>query len=223
MDKRTFMGYRRENNAVGVRNHVAILPLDDISNAAAEGVSRIIQGTLPLPHPYGRLQFGADLALFFRTIIGTGCNPNVAAIVVIGIEPNWTEKVVRGIAETGKPVEGFSIERQGDLRTIEKAARTAKGFVHKASEMKRESVDLEELVMSVKCGESDTTSGLASNPTVGKVVERLVEAGATVMFGETSELTGGEHLVADRMKTPRPSSPRRPCPHRQYSFQNCKH
>ncbi|MEW6226566.1 MAG: UxaA family hydrolase [Bacillota bacterium] len=202
MRSRTFMGYRRPNNTVGVRNHVAIIPLDDLSNTAALGVSRLIEGTLPLPHPYGRLQFGADLDLFFRTMIGTGRNPNVAAAVVIGIEPNWTSKIADGIARTGKPVAAFSIERHGDLKTIERAAKAAKDFVHKASEMRREPADLSELVMSVKCGESDTTSGLAANPTVGRVVERMVSAGATVLFGETSEITGAEHIVADRMKTP---------------------
>jgi (2R)-sulfolactate sulfo-lyase subunit beta len=196
------MGFRRPDGSVGVRNHVVILPVDDISNAAVEHVSEVIEDTLPLPHPYGRLQFGEDFDLFFRTIIGTGCNPNVAAVVVIGIEPNWTEKVVEGIAKTGKPVAGFSIERTGDLGTIEKAARKAKEFVHLASEMQREPVDVGELTISIKCGESDTTSGLASNPTVGKAVERMVQReGGTVMFGETSELTGGEQFVAERMKT----------------------
>ena len=101
---RTFWGYRRENGRVGVRSHVAILPVDDISNAACEAVANNIKGTIALPHAYGRLQFGEDLELHFRTLIGTGCNPNVAACVVIGIEPGWTRRVVDGIAETGKPV-----------------------------------------------------------------------------------------------------------------------
>ena len=105
-----FQGFRRENGRVGVRNHVVILPVDDISNAAAEAVAHNIFGTLAIPHSYGRLQFGADLELFFRTMIGTGRNPNVAAVVVIGIEPGWTQRVVDGIAETGKPVEGFSMK-----------------------------------------------------------------------------------------------------------------
>lgn len=201
MGNNTFMGYRRPDNTVGVRNHVVIIPLDDLSNTAAIGVSKLIEGTLPLPHPYGRLQFGADLELFFRTMIGTGCNPNVAAAVVIGIEPNWTDRIADGIARTGKDVEAFYIERHGDLRTIERAARAAKGLLHKASEMSREPADISELVMSVKCGESDTTSGLASNPTVGRLVERVIAAGATVLFGETSEITGAEHIVADRMRT----------------------
>src|SRR4030081_2168547 len=82
----SFRGWRRENARVGVRNHVVILPLDDLSNAACEAVANNIKGTLALPHSYGRLQFGADLELFFRTIIGTGSNPNVAAVVVIGRE-----------------------------------------------------------------------------------------------------------------------------------------
>ena len=196
------LGYRRENGRVGIRNHVLILPVDDISNAAAEGVSYLIKGTLALPHPYGRLQFGADLELTFRTLAGAGRNPNVAAVIVIGIEPKWTQRIVDSIAETGKPVAGFSIERYGDLKTIEMAARKALEFVQWANELQREPFAINELWMSTKCGESDTTSGLASNPTVGRVFERLAEAGATLIFGETTEVTGGEDIIMGQCATP---------------------
>jgi (2R)-sulfolactate sulfo-lyase subunit beta len=195
-------GYRRENGKVGVRNHVLILPVDDISNAAAEGVARLIRGTTALPHPYGRLQFGADLELTFRTLIGTGRNPNIAAVVVIGIEPNWTDYIAKGIAETGKPVAGFSIERLGDLKTIEMASRKAKEFVHWATELPRVPIEIKEMTFSTKCGESDTTSGLASNPTIGRTFERLEKMGATLIFGETSEVTGAEDKVAENCATP---------------------
>lgn len=198
----SLMGHRRPDGSVGIRNHVVIIPVDDISNAAAEGVSKLIKGTMPLPHPYGRLQFGADLDLFFSTMIGIGRNPNVAAAVVIGIEENWAERIADGIADTGKPVAALGIERYGDLKTIERGARIAKDFVQQASDMKRSPIDISDIIMSVKCGESDTTSGLGSNPTVGRLVERMIDAGATILFGETSELTGAEHIVADRMKTP---------------------
>jgi len=191
-------GYRRENGRVGIRNHVVVLPVDDISNAAAEGVARLIPDALAIPHPYGRLQFGEDLELHFRTLIGSAANPNVAAAIVIGIEPNWTERVVKGIRASGKPVEGFSIERFGDLNTIREAARVAQGFVQNASELEREPIQLSDIWLSIKCGESDTTTGLASCPTVGRVVDAVVDAGGTVFFGETSELTGGEQLVAQR-------------------------
>jgi (2R)-sulfolactate sulfo-lyase subunit beta len=191
----TFKGYRRENRRVGIRNHVVILPVDDISNAACEAVANNIKGTLALPHAYGRLQFGEDLELFFRTMIGTGANPNVAACVVIGIEPGWTQRIVDGIARTGKPVAGFSIERHGDIQTIAEASRKAKEFVQWASELERSECKFNELYISVKCGESDTTTGLASCPTVGNVIDKACEMGGTASFGETSELTGGEHIV----------------------------
>src|SRR3954469_8933753 len=135
--KQTIWGFRRENGRVGIRNHVVILPLDDISNAACEAVAGHIRGTIALPHAYGRLQFGADLDLHFRTMIGTGSNPNVAACVVIGIEPGWTRKVVDGIARTGKPVAGFSIEGHGDIKCAAQAALKAKEFVQWASELQR--------------------------------------------------------------------------------------
>ena len=203
MEQRELLGYRRENGRVGVRNHVVILPVDDISNAACEAVASHIKGTLALPHSYGRLQYGEDLELHFRTMIGTGSNPNVAAAVVIGIEENWTRKIADGIAETGKPVAGFSIEGHGDLEIVRRASWKAKELVQWASELGREPVEIEDLTVSIKCGESDTTTGLGSCPSVGVVVDRLVDEGATVFFGETSELTGGEHLIADRMATPK--------------------
>jgi (2R)-sulfolactate sulfo-lyase subunit beta len=193
-----FMGFRRENGRVGVRNHVVILPLDDLSNAACEAVANNIKGTLALPHAYGRLQFGEDLELHFRTLIGTGANPNVAACVVIGIEPLWTARVVEGVRKTGKPCEGFSIEGNGDIQTIANASRAARRFVQDASEKQREKCRLEELWISTKCGESDTTSGLASCPTVGNLIDKVDPLGATTCFGETTELTGAEVVCADR-------------------------
>ena len=196
----TFLGFRRENGRVGVRNHVIILPVDDLSNAACEAVANNIMGTMALPHPYGRLQFGEDLDLHFRTLIGTGANPNVAAVVVIGIENGWTQRIVEGIAATGKPVTGFGIEQHGDHETIMKASQVAKEYVQWASELRREEAPLSELWVSTKCGESDTTSGCGANPTVGNAFDKLYPHKATLLFGETSEITGGEHLVAARCR-----------------------
>jgi len=191
-------GFRREDGRVGVRNHVVTLAVDDLSNATVEGISRLIPGVLPLPHSYGRLQFGDDLELTFRTLIGTGANPNVASVVVVGIEPKWTERIVEGIAATGKPVVGLSIERHGDLETIRAGAREALKLLQDASEIQRVPIDRSEVMISIKCGESDTTTGLGSGPTTSQVVDRHVRGGGTVLFGETTELTGGEHLIADR-------------------------
>ncbi len=200
LSKASFWGYKRENGRVGVRNHVVILPVDDLSNAAAQAVENNIKGTMALPHPYGRLQFGADLDLHFRTLIGTGSNPNVAAVVVIGIEDGWAKKVADGIAATGKPVSFFGIEGHGDHETIRRASQKAREYLQSASELRREERPLKDLWVSTKCGESDTTSGCGANPTVGNAFDKLYPHGVTLVFGETTELTGGEHLVAARCR-----------------------
>jgi (2R)-sulfolactate sulfo-lyase subunit beta len=198
----TVKAWRRENGRVGVRNHVVILPVDDISNAACEAVANNVKGTMAIPHAYGRLQFGADLDLHFRTMIGTGANPNVAAVVVIGIEPEWTKVIVDGIAATGKPVAGFWIEQNGDFETIRAASWKAKEFVQWASELQRVDCPLSDLWISTKCGESDTTTGLSSCPTVGNMYDKLLPQGIYGCFGETSEITGAEHICVKRAATP---------------------
>lgn len=200
LSRASFWGYRRENGRVGVRNHVIILPVDDLSSAAAQAVENNIKGTLALPHPYGRLQFGADLELHFRTLIGAGSNPNVAAVVVIGIEDGWAKRIADGIAQTGKPVAYFGIEGHGDPETVKRASQAAKEFLQAASELRREERPLKDLWVSTKCGESDTTSGIGSNPAVGNAFDKLYPHGVTLLFGETTELTGGEQLVAARCR-----------------------
>ncbi len=136
-------------------------------------------------------------------MIGTGANPNVAAAIVIGIEPNWTRADRRRDREPPASRSRRSRSRAtATSRPCAAASLAAQELLQHASEREREPVELAELTFSIKCGESDTTTGLASCPTVGGVVDRLVDAGATVLFGETSELTGGEHLIADRMRDP---------------------
>src|SRR5260221_1448691 len=195
LSKATFQGYKRDNGRVGVRNHVLVLPVDDLSNAACEAVANNIKGTLAIPHPYGRLQFGADLELHFKTLIGTGSNPNVAAVVVIGIEDGWSRRVADGIAAAVEPVSFFGIEGHGDMETIRGASKAAKDYVHWASELRREERPLKDLWVSTKCGESDTTSGIGANPCVGNAFDQLYVHRVTLVFGETTDLTGGEEVL----------------------------
>jgi (2R)-sulfolactate sulfo-lyase subunit beta len=202
MNELKIMGYRRENGRVGIRNHVVVMPVDDLSNTACENVASIVKGSVAIPHGYGRAQFGRDLDHHFRTVIGTGANPNVAAVVVIGIESGWTAKIVEGIAKTGKPAKGFSIERHGDLETIAGAARQTAEYVQWAAELQRTECPFSDLWIATKCGESDTTSGLASCPTVGNVMDRIDPMGVTTCFAETSEITGAEDICAARAATP---------------------
>ena len=157
----TFLGYRRENGRVGVRNHVVILPVDDLSNAACEAVAHNIKGTMALPHPYGRLQFGADLDLHFRTLIGAGCNPNVAAVVVIGIEDGWTQRIVDGIATTGKPVKGFGIELHGDHDTMRAGMARARSTCSTPARSRRANAP------STSCGSRASAASPTPPPAAG--------------------------------------------------------
>src|SRR6266508_4578817 len=159
LSKATFRGYKRDGGRVGVRNHVLILPVDDLSNAACEAVASNIKGTLAIPHPYGRLQFGADLELHFKTLIGTGSNPNVAAVVVIGIEDGWAKRVADGIAAAGKPVSFFGIEGHGDMETVRRASKAAKDYMHWASELRLEERPLKDLCVSTESATSEIYTG----------------------------------------------------------------
>ena len=121
---------------------------------------------------------------------------------MIGIEEDWTNRIVEAIAKTGKPVTGFGIELHGDHDTIYRASKVAKQYVQWASELRRVECPISDLWVSTKCGESDTTSGCGANPTVGNAFDKLDPLGVTMCFGETTEITGGEHIVADRCETP---------------------
>lgn len=198
MTQMEFYGYEREDGTVGVRNHVAIISVDALANRIVEAISRLIRNTVPITHPYGRLQFGDDLKLTFDTLIGTGRNPNVAAALVIGLEPVWTQIVADGISKSKKPVDSVTIIHQGDHKALEKAAHIAQKMVSTVSEYKKEPFPLSDLLVSIKCGASDTTSGMAANPAVGRAVDRIIDEGGTVIFGETSELAGAEHILARR-------------------------
>ena len=123
-------------------------------------------------------------------------------MVVIGIEEGWTNRIVEAIAKTGKPVTGFGIELHGDHDTILRASKVAKEYTQWASELRRVECPISDLWVSTKCGESDTTSGCGSNPTVGSAFDKLDPLGVTMCFGETTEITGGENIVADRCATP---------------------
>ena len=191
IEEHHLLGLSPRNN-IGVRNHIIILPLDTCQRRRR---GRRRQGTLAIPHPYGRLQFGPDLDR--ATYADRHGLERVAAVVVI-IEDGWTKKVVDGIAKTGKPVVGFGIEGHGDHETIKRASMAAKQFVQHVTALHRVECPISDLWVSTKCGESDTTSGCGSNPTVGNAFDKLHPLGTTLCFGETSEITGGENIVAAR-------------------------
>jgi altronate dehydratase large subunit len=199
--KNEFWGYRRENGTVGVRNRVAVLAVMDNVNGIVRHLGNLVKGTLPIPIWYGRGQFGDDDTQFRRTQIGLAANPNIAAVLVISLEAVSAKLVADGIAKTGKPVKWMAVQDVGGtVAAIAEGMRLLVPMVQDATSQKPELFPLSEITLGVECGGTDTTSGIAANPALGWVADRVVEAGGVVYLSETSEWMGAEQVLARRAR-----------------------
>ncbi len=199
----TFMGYRRANGEVGVRNLLGILSLVTCANEAAVRIGTFVPGAAVFTHQNGCGQTQADMEVVTRTLIHLGQNPNLGAVLLVslGCEGVSPDRVAQGIAQSGKPVEMVRLQQEGGyFGALSEAGLKVQRMAQDLSGLSREKVGVEKLVLGLKCGASDPTSGLAANPAVGVAVDRLVDAGGTVIFGETTEVVGAEHLLAQRAK-----------------------
>lgn len=200
-----FMGYVRPDGQVGCRNHVAVIPSVTCAGDVASAVVRQVAGCVGYFHHQGCCQLPPDLDRVTETLISLGCSPNVGAALVIslGCEGTDTERLIDQLRATGKPVRVVRIQELGGVSAAIKAGiDDAQELVMEISGLQRQPVGIDRLVMAIKCGGSDTTSGMASNCVIGYVADKLVDLGATVIFGETTEFLGGEHLLARRAVTP---------------------
>lgn len=198
------MGYRRASGRVGIRNHVLVLGINGLAVRVAERIAAAVCGCICVATTAGRGHVEPDLACQLDQLAGLGRNPNVAAVLVVGVDAKTTALIAHRIAETGKPVETVTFAETGEdrLAVLDNGIRKAATLVQQASLQRREEFDVAELIVGIECGHSDATSGLVSNPVVGKVVDRLVDRGATVILGETVEWLGAEHRLASRARTP---------------------
>lgn len=200
----TILAYRRPGGGIGVRNHVLVLGINGLALRAAERISRAVGGSLCVATTAGRGHIEPDLALHLDQLVGLGCNANVAAVLVVGVDAETALGVAERIAATGKPVETvtFAELHEDVLAVVDQGIRRAAALVRLASRCRREPVPIRGLTVGVECGHSDATSGIASNPVVGAAVDRLVDLGAAVIVGETVEWLGAEHLLAQRSRDP---------------------
>jgi altronate dehydratase large subunit len=197
----TFMGYERENGVIGARNHVAILPSVVCANEVAKRIEERVENARAFLHHQGCIQMGKDLEMTRRALVGFGSNPNCHSVLVVslGCEAVDAQRLADEIAKTGKRVEVVGIQKEsGTLHAIDKGVRIAREMTQEASAEERRAFDLSNLTIGIKCGASDTTSGVASNPASGIAADRLIDAGGTVIIGETTEIIGAEHIMARR-------------------------
>jgi len=194
-------GYVRPDGSVGFRNHVAILSSVGCANDVSQKLAHMYPNALLLTHRQGCAQLGDDKEQSARALAGIGKNPNIAAVLVIGMgcESITAEYLAEEISKTKKPVEYLVVlEEGGLLATLPKGARFLDEMMNAASQLTRVPCALDAVTLGVKCGLTDTTSGIATNPAIGVAADRVIESGGTVIFGETPEIIGAEHILAKR-------------------------
>lgn len=199
------MGYRRPNGDVGIRNHLLIIPTVICANQVCSRINQMVADTVAIPHQHGCSQIGADKERTFEVLAGTGKNPNVGGVIIIslGCEVIDPSELADAIRPTGKLVEVFDIQSVGgSVKAIQHGAELAKKMRAQLDAMQPEPIPFSELIIGVKCGGSDATSGLASNPALGAAADTLIQQGGGVVIGETTEIIGAEHVLASRCATP---------------------
>jgi altronate dehydratase large subunit len=200
----TFAGYRRDDDRYGVRNHVLVLGINGLVARSAARIAAGVAGTVLFASPYGRGQFGEDRRAHTAQLVGLGRHPNVAATLVVGADRRVTDDIAHAIHAAGKPVATIALDdvHEDALELSMRGIRLAASLAREASRQRRVPAPIRALFLAVECGHSDATSGLVSNPLAGRIVDRLVDAGGTAVFGETVEWLGAEHLLARRAASP---------------------
>lgn len=195
------LGYKREDGKYGIRNYIAVIPSVFCANHAAEQIARQVKMCVALPHPLGCGQHGADLDQTINTLIGLGKNPNIGGVIIVGLgcERVSVKELYDGIALSGKPVETLVIqELGGTVKTVARGVELATGMARQLSQLQKVEFDSSELLIGVKCGGTDATSGIAANPALGMAIDRVIDQGGSAILTEVGELVGVEHILAKR-------------------------
>ncbi|MEN9775610.1 MAG: altronate hydrolase, partial [Pseudomonadota bacterium] len=201
--KDTFMGYRRPDGRYGIRNHIAVISAMDNVNPVARRIAAQVNGGVAICVAYGRGMVAQDAERHDRVLIHYGMHPNVAAVLVVGLESVTASRYAEAIRKSGKPVEWVAVQStHGTARTVERGVEIARAMAEEASRLVRTAAPVSALTVGLECGASDSTSGLTANTVVGKVADWLVAGGGTAILSETEEIIGAEHLLAERAESP---------------------
>jgi altronate dehydratase large subunit len=198
-----FYGYHRKNGTVGVRNHLIIMSTVICANEIAEKISNMVKGSVPILHPQGCCQMPVDLKRVTSTLAGIGKNPNVGAVLLVslGCEGVNVTQLESKIKETGKRVEKVVIQDIGGItKAVEKGIEFSNSMLEELETLKRRPASISDLVVGIKCGSSDTLSGLITNPIAGAAIDKIIDSGGRAVFGEVTEMIGAESHVLNRAK-----------------------
>lgn len=203
----TFMGYKRANGKVGIRNEVWIIPTVGCVNNIAQIIERkgqelikgSVEGIHSFAHPYGCSQLGDDLLNTQKALAGLINHPNAGAVLVLGLgcENNTIDGLKQVVGDYDENRVKFIVCQEHEDE-VAVALEVLAGLVDFAAGFTREEVPASELVIGLKCGGSDGFSGITANPLVGAVSDRLISQGGTSMLTEVPEMFGAETLLMKR-------------------------
>ena len=195
------MGSKRENGTYGIRNYLLIIPASVCASETAVNIAKLVNGAIAIPHQHGCCEIGDDFETTKRTLVGFGKNPNVGAVLVVGLgcEGIQAKEIADEIAESGKLVDYIVIQDEcGTCKTVARGVEIAGKMSRELAKQNKTEFDISEIILGLECGGSDPTSGLASNPTIGVASDMLVNDGGISILSETTECIGAEHLLAER-------------------------
>lgn len=198
-----FKGYQRENGGHGIRNYVLVMCSVNCASGVVHAINRALPKVVPVINNYGCGSSGNDASVMVRTLAGIANNPNVGAVLVIGLgcEGFRADHLANSIK--GKPVECLVIQRDGgSVATTKKGIKIARHFLAHTRVQKRVPAPIAELVVGLECGGSDAFSGITANPAVGTAADLFVRASATTLLSETTEMIGTAHILKRRAATP---------------------
>ena len=197
--KPCFWGFPRKSGKVGTRNHPVVLSCMDSMNPIVKAIAAQIQGAVPITVLFGRGQVPADNLLMKTTLVGLGSNPNVGGVLVVSLETEFGYGITEALRQKGQQVETVIFQEKGNTpNVVHQGVLKLLAIASRCSELRRESISLDKLAVAMECGGSDALSGLVANHILGKISDRLLDAGASVVISETSEMIGAEHLLAAR-------------------------
>ncbi|MFZ7119546.1 MAG: UxaA family hydrolase [Eubacteriaceae bacterium] len=194
-----FKGYERLDGSVGTRNYVGIISTVVCANEVAIDIANRVKGTACFTHQQGCCQTPVDIKIVTETLIGLGSNANLHSVLLVslGCESVNAIEVQKQIAKTGKKVELIVIQEIGGaVLSVASGILKAQEMVREASKQERVWSPIDKIILGLKCGSSDTTSGLAPNPALGVASDIIVENGGSSIFGEVTEIIGAEHILA---------------------------
>lgn len=197
-------GYLRKNGDYGTRNHVLILPTVSCVNGIVQRITKEVPEAAWITHAHGCSRGGQrDLQILFRILSRMVLHPNVGGVVLIGLgcEVSNIKNLAPFIKDAGKPVEILNVQEDGgSLKTAEKGTLAARRILEETGRERRVPLPWEKLTVSMKCGGSDALSGVTANVALGAVADWLVHKGATVIFGENTEMIGADQVLKRRAK-----------------------